>query len=224
VSPGGEALAVTSDSTTQARWPVLNERRTPLPEAARPTRRKAARSPWLLMGLAFICGGLVSAAVFSIGWRNQSQRNTAAETALAAATVRTHALQHRVALLQASLANSRSKAATAVATEQALARAAARVGADGTASSSAASSVSSGAGTLTASAGRISSELKTLGTYLTTTPAGQLDPGYIASQTGYLRRQLARLQASGGDLNTSIASFESTLRTLTRDARDTAAH
>jgi len=195
-----------------------------MPQSARPARRKSPRSAWLLMGLAFICGGLISAAAFSIGWRNQSQRNTVAETALAAATARTHTLQHRIALLQASLTDSRSKAAAATASEQALARASARVGDEATAAGTAASSVSSRAGTLTASTSRIASELKTLETYLTSTPAGQLDPGYIASQTAYLSRQLALLRAAGGDLDSSVASLESTLRKLSRDARDTASH
>jgi hypothetical protein len=213
---------VTSDSTTQARWPVLNERRPPLPEAIRPARRKSQRSVWLLTGLAFVCGGLVSAAGFSIGWRNQSQRNTATETALAKATARTHSLESRVALLQASLADSRGKAAAATASEQALTRATARIGDEATASGTAAASVSSGSATLTASTARIASELKTLETYLTTTPASQLDPGYIASQTGYLTRQLTKLQSAGGGLGTSIASFESAVRKLARDARATA--
>jgi len=70
----------------------------------------------------------------------------------------------------------------------------------------------------TASATRIASELKTLNTYLTTTPAGQLDPGYIASQTAYLAQQLARLQADGGNLGDSVVSFQAALRKLTRAA------
>ena len=213
---------MTPDSTTQARWPVLDERRTPLPQAVRPVRRRSARSVWLLTGLAFVCGGLVSAAAFSIGWRNQSQRNTAAETALAAATARTHALERRVSVLQASLSDARGRAAAATASEQRIAGSAARVGNEATASSTAAASVSSGAGTLTASAARIGSELKTLETYLTTTPAGELDPGYVSSQVGYLSRQLARLQSAGGTLDSSVASLESALRKLSRDARETA--
>jgi hypothetical protein len=80
-------------------------------------------------------------------------------------------------------------------------------------------SISSGAGTLTAAASRIASELKTLDTYLTTTPTAQLDPGYISSQAGYLARQLTRLEGDAGSLGTSITSFEATLRTLGRDAR-----
>jgi hypothetical protein len=210
---------VTTDSTTQARWPVLDERRTPLPQAARPARRRSQRSVWLLTGLAFVCGGLVSAAAFSIGWRNQSQRNTAAETALAAATARTHALERHVLLLQASLSDSRSKAAAATAGEQSMARNATRIENEATASSGAAASVSSGAGTLTASAARIGSELKTLETYLTTTPADELDPGYISSQVAYLTRQLTKLQSAGDSLGTSVASFGSAVRRLIRDAR-----
>jgi hypothetical protein len=213
---------VTSESTTQAHWPVLDERRTPLPEAVRTARRRSSRSLWLLTGLAFVCGGLVSAAGFSIGWRHQAQRNTATETALAAATARTHSLEHRVVLLQAALADSRRKAATAAASEGRIARAAAKVGAEATATNSAASSVSSAGGVLAASASRIASELKTLASYLTTTPAGQLDPGYIASQTAYLSRQLTRLQAAGGGLDSSITSFESAVRTLAGDAREAA--
>ena len=59
--------------------------------------------------------------------------------------------------------------------------------------------VASGAGALTAAARRVTSELKTLDTYLTTTPSGQLDPGYVASQTAYLVQQLSRLQQRRGD-------------------------
>ncbi len=60
----------------------------------------------------------------------------------------------------------------------------------------------------TASA-RIASELKTLDTYLATTPAAQLDPGYVASQTAYLARQLTRLQGEAGTVGTSVTSLES---------------
>jgi len=212
-----------SESTT--RWPLLNERAPLPPTAMREGARRPARSVWLLIGLAFLCGGLVSAAAFSIGWRHQAQRNTDAETALATATARTHALERHVTALQATLASARraetrahQTAAAAAASKQATVSAAARVGADATATSSAAGSVSSGAGALTATADRIASELKTLETYLTTTPTGALDPGYIASQTGYLTRQLGKLQTAGGTLGASIGSFEAALRKLTRSA------
>ena len=177
------------------------------------------RSAWLLTALAFLCGGLVSAAAFSIGWRHQAQRDTAARTALAAATARTHRLESRVTALQASLDRARASAASATAAEKALARAGTRVSADATASSGAGASISSGAGVLTSAARRIASELKTLNAYLTTTPIAQLDPGYIASQAAYLAQQLTRLQSDAGSLGSSVASLEAGLRQLSSDAR-----
>jgi chromosome segregation ATPase len=186
---------------------------------------------WLLTGLAFLCGGLVSAAGFSIGWRHQAQRDTAARTALAAATARTHRLEQKISALRTSLggarglaaqANASAKAATA--SEQALAHATARVSEEATVSNRNGAAVSSAAGTLTAAATRIASELKTLDTYLATTPASQLDPGYVASQAAYLAQQLSRLQADAGTLGHSVASFEATLRTLNRDAQALKTH
>lgn len=212
---------MTSDST---QWPVLNER-APFPAAVRgrPTRR-LPRSLWLLTGLAFLCGVLVSAAVFSIGWRHQAQRDTAARSALAAATARTQRLERRIGALHASLAETRDSAAharasatAAAAAEQAVTRTGTKVAADATASNGAAASVSSGAGSLTAAARRIAGELKTFDTYLTTTPTGQLDPGYITSQTSYLARQLARLEGDTGGLSSALASFETAIRRLNSD-------
>jgi prefoldin subunit 5 len=173
---------------------------------------------WLFTGLAFLCGGLVSAAGFSVGWRHQAQRSTAAQSALAAAHAQMHRLEQRVSVLQASLKASRTAAATARTAEHSIVRAAAGVDRDATASSSEAVSISSGAGTLTAAATRVASELKTLDTYLTTTPTGELDPGYISNQTAYLGQQLARLRGDSVDLGSSVTSFEAALRKLSRDA------
>ena len=180
---------------------------------------------WLLAGLAFLCGGLVSAAAFSIGWRHQAQRNSAAQSALTAATARTHVLEQKIGALTTSLGqaqgatkNARAVAAAAAAAEQALARSAAKVGEEATVSGGDGAAVSSGAGSLATAAGRIAGELKTLDTYLATTPTGQIDPGYVSSQTAYLARQLTRLQGDAGTLGTSVTSLQTTLRKLGRDA------
>jgi prefoldin subunit 5 len=205
--------------TTESRsWPLLNERAPFATATHARRRRRTPRSTLLLTALAFICGGLISAAAFSMGWRHQAQRDSAARTALAAATARTQQLEHRIARLQTSLGSARATAASAVAAQHALARAGTQVGADASATTGSAASISSGAGSITAAAARIESELETLGTYLTTTPAGQLDPGYIASQTAYLDRQLRRLQGDGGTLGSSIASLDAALRRLRGDA------
>lgn len=214
---------MTSDSKS---WPLLQER-APFATASQSRRsRKAPRSAWLLMGLAFLCGGLVSAAVFSIGWRHQAQRDTAAQAALAAATARASKFEHRIGTLRNSLgeahgaaASAHAAAAAATAAEKALARAGANVAEKATVAGGNSTAVASGAGALTAAATRIASELKTLDTYLTTTPSGQLDPGYVASQTAYLAQQLSRLQGDAGTLGSSVTSLQTTLRKLSRDAR-----
>lgn len=211
-----------SDSTT--RWPLLDER-PPFATASRRTRgRRPPRSIWLLTGLAFVCGGLVSAAAFSIGWRHQAQRNTAAQSALAAANARTHRLTQKVSGLQSSLDASRTAAATAAAAERSVVRAAASIEGQATASGGDAASISSGAGTLTAATTRVASELKTLDTYLTTTPTDELDPGYISNQAAYLSQQLTRLRGDSADLGSSVTSFEAGLRKLSRDARALKTH
>ena len=190
-----------SDSTT--RWPLLEER-APFATASRSRRtRKPPRSAWLLTGLAFLCGGLVSAAAFSVGWRHQAQRDTAAQTALAAATARTHRLEQSIGALRASLGRARgtaaranAAAAAAATAEKALVQTGATVAEEATVSSGDGNAIAAGAGSLITAAARITSELKTLNTYLTTTPAGQLDPGYVASQTAYLSQ--AAGAAAGG--------------------------
>ena len=212
-------------SSESGSWPLLEER-APFATALRGRRRrKPSRPLWLLTGLAFLCGGLVSAAAFSIGWRHQAQRNTAAQTALATANLRAQRLEQRIHALRASLGQTRSTAAhdrasatAAAAAEQALVRAAASVAEDANVAGGDGTAISVGGSSLGTTAGRISSELKTLDTYLTTTPTGQLDPGYIASQAAYLARQVTRLQGATGTLGTSVTSLGTTLRKLSRDA------
>ena len=207
---------MTSDS---GRWPLLEERGPFATATPRAHRRRLPRSAWLLPGLAFLCGGLVSAAVFSIGWRHQAQRDTAARSALAAASARTHRLERKISALQTSLDEARGAAARAQASATTTSHAAGRVASEATSSEGEATSISSGAGSLTTTGARIASELKTLDTYLTTTPTDQLDPGYITTQTAYLGRQLTRLQGDAGSLGGAVTSFETALRKLSRDAR-----
>ncbi len=225
---GGEALP--DGVRVHDRWPLLEERRPDgrAPHASREAAGRRARRG-CSTGLAFLCGGLVSAAGFSIGWRHQAQRNTDAETALATATAR-HTRPRapdRRRSRPRSPARARGGARSIRRLPQPqlrsrqLVSAATKVGADATASNGAGASVSSGAGALTATADRIASELKTLETYLTTTPTGRLDPGYIASQTGYLTRQLGKLQTAGGGLGASIGSFDAALRKLMPERRRT---
>ena len=215
---------MTSESTT--RWPLLEERSpfVSAPTPVRPSRRRLPRSAWLLTALAFLCGGLVSAAAFSIGWRHQAQRDTAARAALATATAHANRLSASLATARATIAQERQAQAEAAAAVQAVTRAAASLAAQATSAGKTADTVSGDAAAISSAASRVSRELQTLLTYLTTTPAGQIDSGYIASQATYLTRQLTALEDSGGRVGTAAASFKAAVRKLNRDARALHSH
>jgi hypothetical protein len=210
---------MTTDSTTQAHWPLLDER-TPFSHAVpvRSTRRRLPRSAWLLMALAFLCGGLVSAAAFSIGWRHQAQRDTAARAALAKSTAHVNRLSASLAAARETVARERRAEAEATATARATSRAGAALATKAVSAGKAADAVSGSAVAVGASASRVSRELKTLLTYLTTTPSSQIDSGYIASQAAYLTRQLAALQSSGARVDNAATSLKAKLRPLIETA------
>ncbi len=209
---------MTSESTT--RWPLLEERPfANAPAPVRSSRRRLARSAWLLTALAFLCGGLVSAAAFSIGWRHQAQRDTAARAALAAATAHVNQLSASLATARETIAQERQAEAQAAAAVRATSRAAASLAAHAASAGRAADTVSGNAADTGAAAGRVSRELQTLLTYLTTTPSSQIDSGYIASQAAYLTRQLTALEDSGTGVDTSVMNFKVALRKLTRAAQ-----
>jgi len=208
-----------SESTTQAHWPLLDER-APFAAAApvRSTRHRPSRSGWLLTALAFLCGGLVSAAGFSIGWRHQAQRDTAARAALAKATDHVNRLSASLAAARETIVQERQTAAEATAAARATSRAAASLATKAGNAGKAADTVSSDADAIGATAARVSRELQTLLTYLTTTPTGQIDSGYIASQAAYLTRQLNALQDSGAGVDKAATNLKAKLRQLTRSA------
>lgn len=199
-------------------WPLLAERPRSEPPARRVSPRARGRPAWALVLLAFVCGAVVSGAAFSIGWRHLAQSGTDAQNRLAAATARERRLD--ASLVAARRRESRLQGRLAAATRSALqlATAAEAVAAQASSSERAAGPVSDGAGAIAATAARVSSELKTLSDYLTTTPAGQVDGGYVATQIAYLTRQLGSLQASGGDLGSAAASFRSAVQKLAAQA------
>src|SRR4051794_595313 len=89
------------------------DERTTVMRVPRPARRKRTWPMWVLPTLAFVCGALVSAAVFTIGWRHQTQQNAAAQSALADATARNHKLSTALTAAQAEVARDQRMAAGA---------------------------------------------------------------------------------------------------------------
>jgi hypothetical protein len=178
---------------------------------------------WVLPTLAFVCGALVSAAVFTIGWRHQTQQNTAAQSALAAARAHNHKLTASLGAARAAAAREGQIAVQARASLQATRAAGATVAAEASAAQGNATSVSGNASAMASAAAKIANELKTLTTYLTTTPSNQLDAGYIDSQAAYLARQAEVLQSQGGTTATAAANFDAAIRKLGRLASALAA-
>jgi hypothetical protein len=196
-------------------WSGADESTTVLrvPRAARRTRRWPA---WVLPTLAFVCGALVSAAVFTIGWRHQTQQNAAVQSALATATAHNHKLTAALTAARAAVAHDQRVAAHARTALQAARASEAAIALQTGAAQTEATAVSNSATTMAAAAGKVANELKTLMTYLTTTPPQQLDAGYIDSQAGYLARQVEALQSEGGTTTSAAASFEAAIRKLAR--------
>lgn len=200
-------------------WPLLHERRQGAPSAPRRTAaRSRARPAWPLLVLAFVCGGLVAAAGFSIGWRHLAQSGSAAQTRLSAATAHVQKLDTSLAAARGKETQLAAALAAARASTRSLARQASALAAEAADSERAASPLAGDAGSTAATSARVASELKTLSSYLTTTPAAQIDGGYVATQVAYLTRQLDSLQSNGADLGSAAAAFTASVRKLASDA------
>lgn len=176
---------------------------------------------WVLAAAAFVCGALLSAAGFSVAWRHQAQRGSSAEAALVAATAKNHGLVASLDAARAATARSRAQLvaaqkakASATAAASAASRDASSLATSLVATGRTADSVSVGASTLGADLDKLAGELKTLTSYLGTTPPSQLDSGYVATQTAYLAKQLDRIGAERSDLGAAIATFDATVKKL----------
>lgn len=198
-------------------WPLGESARLPVTRvlpAAAGRSRPLPRTALALTGAAFVAGVLVSAAGFSIGWRHQAQHGSSTEAALRLADSRNQALAASLAAsrrqtrgAEARLAEAQAARAQAQAAAQKLSRDAGALATALVRAGRSADSVSAGAGSVGTGLDRLAGELKTLTAYLTTTPTGQLDPGYVATQASYLAKQLDGLRAARGDLAAAAADF-----------------
>jgi hypothetical protein len=177
-------------------WPLAEPQRR---HVAAP-RRRASRVTWVLVVSAFLCGGLLSAAGFSIGWRNEAQRGTSAESALRAATARTHALGVQLASARTALAASHDRSTSLAASRQALTRTNASLRGELAAAKHAQAGVATAAAPLAGDLDRITSELHALTGYLSSTPASQIDAGYVQAQVAYLTKTVDGFRADVGAL------------------------
>ena len=213
-------------------WPMSETTRFPAVAQPRPRpQQRRQRQPfprlgWVLALCAFVCGAMLSAAAFSIGWKHQAQKGSSAQAALVAATARTHLLagslsSANTAAAQAKAAARRARARTVAAqasTTAMLQRAQAVASAlNDTAGS--ANAVTAGASSVGSDLAKLTSELRTLTSYLDTTPSAQLDSGYVAAQTAYITKTISRISGEQGDLGAAVSAY----MTAVQSAADRAA-
>ena len=213
-------------------WPISDTRRLPAaPARTRPQRQRFPRVAWVLAFSAFLCGAMVSAAGFAVGWKHEAQRGSSAQAALLAATARTHTLAGAVASARAealtargAARRSRAEAASAQASTAALRQRAATLAAALSSTGNASSSVVDGASSIGDDLSKLTSELHTLTTYLTTTSAQQLDAGYVATQTAYMTKAIDRLAGDQNSLASAAAAYQSAAKAAAANAAALTGH
>lgn len=178
--------------------------------------RGLPRVAWVLVASAFACGALISGAVFASVWRHQAQRGDSTAAALALVQQHNAALSTSLIAAQTAARRAELQATTAKAQTHATALNAAHRAAKLTAALKAAGrAATTASGTASAVAGdlaKLTSELKTLTTYLVSTPPSQLDSGYVASQTDYLTRAVARLDGEDAALQSAATAYARSAR------------
>lgn len=182
-------------------WPLAEHSRRPA--ALSQPKHRTPRVMWAVVAAAFVCGAAVSAAAFSIGWKHQAQKGSSAESALVAATANLHTLRTRLSGVRAQLAAERSHAAGLAAAKQAEVRANARLRTKNASAQQTLASLGAAAGRLGGDVDRLTNELRALTSYVTTTPAGQLDAGYVQAQLAYLAKTVDRFRAEVAALGSS---------------------
>jgi hypothetical protein len=178
---------------------------------AMPRRRALPRVAWVLVVSAFLCGALVSGAVFASVWRHQAQKSDSAATALAAEQQHSHSLAASLVAAQTA----RSRALLEVRGTQTSARKLTRrigalqrrLAAAGHAASTASVAATGFAGEL----GKLTSELRTLTSYLRSTPPDQLDSAYVQAQTDYLTRAIGRVGSESASLQIAATAYARTV-------------
>jgi septal ring factor EnvC (AmiA/AmiB activator) len=182
-------------------WPLAEQSRRSA--AVAQTRHRTPRIMWAVVAAAFLCGAAVSAAAFSIGWKHQAQKGSSAEAALVTATANLHTLRTRLAGVRTQLAAEHSQVAALTAAKQTAARTNARLRTKNAAAQQTLASLSADAARLGGDVDRLTNELRALTSYVTTTPAGQLDAGYVQAQLAYLAKTVDRFRAAVAALGSS---------------------
>ena len=212
-------------------WPISDTRRIPVAPSYGPPRQKLPRVAWVLVVAAFLCGAMVSGAIFATSWKHEAQRGSSAQSALLAATARSQALaaaaaaaQTKAASAKAAARRSHAAAATAYAGATALRRQAGALASELGSTADGAGTVIGGASALGSDLAKLTSELHALTTYLTTTPPAQIDGGYVATQTAYLTKSIGRLDGDQNNLASAAAAYATAAKAAAAHAASLSGH
>ncbi len=168
-------------------WPLAEQSRRHV-AAPHQKRGRTPRFVWVLTAAAFLCGGLLSAAGFSIGWRHEAQRGTSAESALVTATAANHSLRAKVASTRALLAAAETRSAGLATTRRNLMATKTQLLGELAPRATKTVALAAAAAPLSADLDRLTNELRALTSYVTATPSSQLDAGYLQAQIAYLAK------------------------------------
>jgi chromosome segregation ATPase len=175
-------------------WPLAEQSRRSV--GVPQTRHRIPRIMWAVVAAAFLCGAAVSAAAFSIGWKHQAQKGSSAESALVVATANVHTLRAKLAGVRTQLDAEVAHAAALAGAKRSAIHANARMRAKEAAAQQKLASVNAAAGRLSGDLDRLTNELRALTSYVTSTPAGQLDAGYVQAQLAYLAKTVDGFRAA----------------------------
>ena len=175
-------------------WPIAEQsrRHTAVPHS----RRRTPRIMWAVVLAAFVCGAALSAAAFSIGWKHQAQKGTSAESALVAATASVHSLRGQLSAERSDLAAAHAEARAVVRSRTALRATLAKLRGELVSAKQSIAATSAQAAPLSGDLGRLTNELRALTSYVTSTPSGQLDAGYLQTQIAYVSKTAAGLSSA----------------------------
>lgn len=175
-------------------WPLAEHSRRHV--ALSQPRRRTPRVMWMVVAAAFLCGAAVSAAAFSIGWKSQAQKGTSAESALVAATATVHSLRAQLATERSDLVAANSLSRHLRTSQQALRRSLSTLRTQLATARQSLAATSSAAAPLSGELDKLTNELRALTSYVTQTPSGQLDAGYLQTQVAYLSKTANGLSAA----------------------------
>jgi len=175
-------------------WPIAEQSRRHL--AVPQPKRRTPRVMWVLVAAAFLCGAALSAAGFAIGWKNQAQRGTSAESALVAATATTHRLRAQLTDIRTHLSASEVRTTQLATARRQLDHTVAKLRSRLAAAQQAQASISAAAAPLAGDLARLTNELHALRSYVSATPSSQLDAGYLQTQIAYVSKTAAGLSSA----------------------------